>query len=313
MGRKRKRSAQQRDGLLVLHKPKGPTSAGCLADIKHQLGQFKIGHAGTLDPMAEGVLLVLLGHGTKLATYLTGRDKTYYGELKLGVSTDTYDAEGAVVEEKPVNVSENEVRDGILSWKDLTEQDVPAYSAAKHNGKPLYSLARAGEDVPLKRKAITVFESEPLDIAEDTASFRVRCSAGTYIRSLVHSLGTRLGCGAVLTRLVREESSPFRLENAAKLDDVLSNPEGFAQRVIPMADALPHWPRLRLNQVLAELVMNGAWLPATGSGDIDLTGSTGDRALFEGPEGKALALVEVKEQGGKPAWSILRGLWDSPA
>jgi tRNA pseudouridine55 synthase len=313
MGRKRKRSKEQLDGLLVLRKPKGPTSADCLADIKHQLKQFKIGHAGTLDPMAEGVLLVLLGQGTKLATYLTGRTKTYYGELKLGERTDTYDAEGEVLERRPVECTPDELRDAIFSWKDLTEQDVPAYSAAKHKGKPLYSLARAGEDVPLKVKDITVFESEPLDVAETTASFRVRCSAGTYIRSLVHSLGMRLGCGAVLTKLVREESSPFRIEDSVGLDDVLADPQGFPARVIPMADALPHWPRIRLTEPLAELVRNGAWLPTGGESGSVLAGSVGRRALFEDRDGKALALVEVAERDGKPAWSILRGLWESPS
>ncbi len=312
MGKRKRRSKEQCDGLLVLNKPSGPTSASCLNDIKHQFKQFKIGHAGTLDPLAEGVLLVMLGQCTKLATYLTNREKTYYGELKLGVATDTYDSQGQIVDKRSVTVSKKEIRNDIISWKDLTEQDVPAYSAAKHKGKPLYSLARAGVDVPQKIKGITVFDSKPLDIADTTASFRVRCSAGTYIRSLVHSLGMRLGCGAILTRLVREESSPFRLKDAVKLQDVLDDPQGFPARVIPMADALPHWPRPRLTEPLAKLVMNGTWLPATGQEGSLLSGSIGDRALFESPEGKALALVEVKEKDGKPAWSILRGLWDVP-
>ncbi|MBU1247529.1 MAG: tRNA pseudouridine(55) synthase, partial [Proteobacteria bacterium] len=134
---------------------------------------------------------------------------------------------------------------------------------------------------------------------------------GTYIRSLVHSLGMRLGCGAILTRLVREESSPFRLEDAVRLEDVLNDPEGFARRVIPMADALPHWPRHRLTEPLAALVRNGAWLPAAVQGEL-LAGSIGECALFEGPDGTPVALVEVKEKDGKPAWSILRGLWDTP-
>ncbi len=312
MGRKPKRSAEQCDGIIIINKPKGPTSTACLNDIKYQLRQFKIGHAGTLDPMAEGILVVLLGQGTKLAPYLSSGEKSYYGELQLGITTDTYDIEGKILTESPVKITQQELQNAISEWKNLTKQVVPAYSAAKYNGKPLYSLARAGEPIPCKEKDITVFKSEPLDIATNVASFRVRCSAGTYIRSLVHSLGMRLGCGAVLTRLIREESTPFLLKDATKLQDVLNDPKGFPQRVIPMEHALPHWPRIRLNQVLADWLMNGVWLPATSSGAMDLSGNCGDRALFESPQGTPLALVEIKMRDGQLAWSILRGLWETP-
>nr|WP_321256444.1 tRNA pseudouridine(55) synthase TruB [uncultured Pseudodesulfovibrio sp.] len=311
MGRRRKkRSPEQRDGLLILNKPSGPTSAGCLNDIKHQLKQYKIGHGGTLDPMAQGVLLVLLGHGTKLAPYLSGGTKTYSGTFRLGITTDTLDIQGEVTKETPVDVTVDDVKREILYWKELTEQEVPAYSAAKHKGKPLYALAREGKETPVKIKPIVISHVEALDVQMPEASFRVSCSAGTYIRSLVHSLGTRMGCGATLTSLVRESSEPFRLDQALDLEDVLENPDSFPDRVIPLKDTLPHWPRYQLTEPLAGLVKNGAWLPVNDQPGELLAGELGDRAMLLDTDETPLALVEAKLQNEKPKWSILRGLWN---
>ena len=310
MGRKKKRSAAQLDGLLILNKPSGPTSAACLNDIKHRLKQFKIGHGGTLDPMARGVLLVLLGQGTKLAPYLTGGTKTYSGTFRLGITTDTLDIQGEVQKECPVEASVADVEREILYWKELTEQDVPAYSAAKHEGTPLYALAREGKETPAKTKPIVISHVEVLDVRMPEAAFRVSCSAGTYIRSLVHSLGTRMGCGATLTSLVRESSEPFGLDQAFDLEDVLENPDMFPERVIPLADTLPHWPRYQLTKPLAGLVMNGAWLPVVDQPGALLSGKLGDQAMLLDPEGGPLALVEAKLQDDKPGWAILRGLWN---
>jgi tRNA pseudouridine55 synthase len=309
MGRKRKRSKEQLDGLVVLNKPSGPTSTDCLNDIKYQLKQFKIGHAGTLDPMASGVLLVMLGNATKLATHLSGATKTYTGTLKLGMTTDTLDIQGEIVSESEVTASAEDVKREINHWKELTEQEVPAYSAAKHKGKPLYALAREGKETPVKIKPIVISHVEVLDVNMPEASFRVSCSAGTYIRSLVHSLGSRIGCGAVLTSLNREQSEPFGLDLAHDLADVLENPESFPDKVIPIKDTLPHWPRFQLTEPLAGLVMNGAWLPVNDEPGELLTGELGDQAMLLDPEGTPLALVEAKLQDNKPKWSILRGLW----
>jgi len=309
MGRKRKRSKEQRDGVLVLNKPSGPTSTDCLNDIKHQLKQFKIGHAGTLDPLASGVLLVMLGNGTKLGPYLTGATKTYTGTFKLGMTTDTLDIQGEVVAEAEVTANAEDVEREILYWKELTEQEVPAYSAAKHKGKPLYALARAGEEIPVKIKPIVISHVEVLDVRMPEASFRVSCSAGTYVRSLVHSLGLRMGCGAVLTSLNREQSEPFGLDQAHDLADVLENPESFPDKVIPLKDTLPHWPRFQLTEPLAGLVKNGAWLPVNDEPGELLAGNLGDQAMLLDLEDRPLALVEVKLQDNTPKWSILRGLW----
>ncbi|MGL1863830.1 MAG: tRNA pseudouridine(55) synthase TruB [Pseudodesulfovibrio sp.] len=311
MGRRqKKRSPEQRDGLLLLNKPSGPTSTDCLNDIKHQLKQFKIGHGGTLDPLAQGVLLVLLGHATKLAPYLTGGTKTYRGTFRLGMTTDTLDIQGEVVKESEVTATAEDVEREILYWKELTEQEVPAYSAAKHKGKPLYALAREGKETPVKIKPIVISHVEVLDVRIPEAEFRVSCSAGTYIRSLVHSLGLRMGCGAVLTSLYREGSEPFKLDDAHDLSDVLENPDSFSDKVIPLKDTLPHWPRYQLPEPLSGLVKNGAWLPVNEKPGELLAGTLGDQALLLDQDGEPIAVVEAKLQDDTPKWAILRGLWN---
>ena len=306
MGRKR-RDPRQLDGVLILDKPSGPTSAACLEDIKHRLGQYKIGHAGTLDPMATGVLVALLGQGTKLGPYLTGAGKTYSGQMRLGLATDTYDIQGTVTEERPwEHLAPGDVEKAVLSWRDETEQVVPPVSAAKHQGRPLYALARAGKEVPVKVKAIEISRVEVLSVDLPLVSFRVGVSAGTYIRSLVHSLGMRMGCLATLTALTREASHPFDLGQAHRLEEVLAEPEALGRKVIPLTDALPHWPRARLTAEQAALVKNGAQLPAAA---VALDGPPGPQAMLLAPDGAPLALAERIERDGAPWWAVLRGLW----
>lgn len=204
---------EQQHGLLVVDKPRGLSSAQCTNRFK-RLGQKKIGHAGTLDPMAQGVLLVLLGHATKISGYLmAGGVKAYQGTVRLGQTTDTWDADGQITAEAPWNhVTAEAVADVIAGWVGTSEQPVPPYSAAKHQGQPLYKLSREGKETPLKIKTIEISRAEVLRVELPYVTFRVICSSGTYIRSLAHSLGTRLGCGAVLTELIREYSHPFGLD-----------------------------------------------------------------------------------------------------
>jgi tRNA pseudouridine55 synthase len=298
----------QQHGILVLDKPEGPTSAACLNAIKHKLGQKKIGHAGTLDPMATGVLLVLLGQGTKLAPYLTSGIKTYLGELKLGLTTDTYDIQGRILEEHPCDhLDKKEVEKEILLWHALTEQEVPPVSAAKHQGKPLYKLHREGKEVPVKTKSIHISQVEIITIDLPLVIFRVTCSQGTYIRSLAHSLGIRLGCGATLTGLRRERCHPFGLVQAHTLDAVVDDPSGFPGRVIPLVKALPHWPVMVLDHVQAAGVKNGTWLPVPPEEHPD----EGDKRMLLDPQGHPLALAQATLRDESLHWAILRGLWSS--
>lgn len=302
----------QLDGVLVLNKPGGPTSTKCLNNIKHQLRQKKIGHAGTLDPMARGVLIVLLGQATKIAQHLLGSDKTYVGELEIGRATDTYDIEGQITDEPGwEGITEERVREEVLAWLELNSQIVPPYSAAKHKGQPLYKISRQGKEAPVKEKPVKIYRAEILEMDLPRVRFRVSCSTGTYIRSLVHSLGIRLGCGAVLTDLLREHSHPFSLDDAYSLEQLLSEPELLHERVLPLDKALPDWPRIQLSAEDSALVRNGARLdvqPAHLSGKTFLQGQP---ALFIDSTGCPLALVETTLADGRPVWGIQRGLWKS--
>lgn len=296
----------QLHGVLVLDKPSGPTSTACLTAIK-RLGQKKIGHAGTLDPLAAGVLVVLLGEATKLASYVMEGEKTYLGQLRLGLSTDTYDIQGAVTAEAAWDhIAPAELTEAIAAWTQEESQDVPPYSAAKHQGKPLYALARQGLAAPVKNKKISVFDAQAVAIDLPSATFRVRVSAGVYIRSLVHSLGKRLGCGAALTALTREASRPFDLTQAHGLDDILAAPETLPERIIPIGQALPHWVTIALPADMAALVRQGVRVRAGASV------APGECALLTDDAGQPLALAKVEETEGTRRWAILRGLFGDP-
>lgn len=293
----------QMHGVLVLDKPQGPTSARCIEVIKRQLRQKKIGHAGTLDPMATGVLVVLLGEGTKLAPFMNEGCKVYSGRLLLGQTTDTFDAEGRVTAEAPwEHITPEALRQAALEWKAMTTQEIPPYSAVKVNGQRLYKLARKGEDVPQVVKPVTIFDAEVLAAEPPHLHFRVTVSPGAYVRSLVHSLGTRLGCGAHMTELIREYSHPFGLEQAVGLDELVAEPERLAERVIPLERCLPHWPVLPLSADQARMVRDGKWLPLA-----DLPGPE-SRVLLAEPDGLPVALAEPQDKDGARRWAILRGL-----
>jgi len=299
--RPRLQKPAQQHGILVLDKPSGPTSTGCLNDIKYQLGQKKIGHAGTLDPLAQGVLVVLLGRATKLATFLHD-EKVYLGSLRLGLTTDTYDIQGTVTAESPwQGVAEADVLRETAALNGAYQQEVPAFSAAKHQGKPLYELARRGMMTPVKSKEVTISDAQVVSMDLPSISFRVRVSSGAYVRSLVHSLGQRLKCGAVMTTLVREYSRPFSLTQAHGLAEVLAEPMRLPERVLPLGAALADWPRVRFGDEDAARVARGMRLTAAGA-------TPGDRALLLGPGDEPLAVAEATETDGAMRWAILRGL-----
>ncbi len=323
----------QAHGVFIIHKPKGPTSARCLSTLK-RLGQKKIGHAGTLDPMAEGVLIVLLGHATKISGHLlTDGNKVYSGTLCLGQESDTWDAEGTVIAQRPwEHISQDAVLEALQAWRGKSEQQVPPYSAAKHQGQALYKLARAGKETPVKMKTIEISQMEVLDVRLPFVRFRVECSSGTYIRSLAHSLGMRLGCGAVLTELTREYSHPFSLAQAHTLDAIMAQPHRLQEWVIPITQALPHWPVLTLTDQDEAKLRNGTplaygsgvvtALPQEETGNLSLDGheavQEGQKAILLSHTGIPLALAEIKmvpcasmKHAPKPMWTVLRGLWTS--
>jgi tRNA pseudouridine55 synthase len=297
----------QLDGILILDKPRGPSSAKCVEAVKFQLGQKKIGHAGTLDPMARGVLVILLGQATKLSGFLLTGEKVYRGRFELGRATDTYDDLGEVVTRHDGPLPDREeVEAAVAAWNDITSQEVPPYSAAKHQGAPLYKLARAGKAAPVKVKDVKISQAEVLSRDAAWVDFRVRVSSGTYIRSLVHSLGTRTGVGAVLTELVREYSHPFGIDQAVGLEELLSSPALLTRRVLPLRAALPGWPCLMVTGEAERAARQGMWLPAEGD-----FAPADDRtnAFFVTDNGAPLALAALRERDGKPMWAVARGLW----
>lgn len=292
-------SCPQFNGVVALNKPPGPSSAQCLRPFKRQ-GQNKIGHAGTLDPLATGVLIVLLGHATKLSSWILGSgQKIYSGAVRLGIETDSWDLQGQVVAEKSVSgIVENRVIEALEEWVKIREQEVPAYSAAKYHGQPLYKLARKGHDIPAKRKSVNIISAKVLEIDMPFVRFRVECSSGSYIRSLAHSLGVRLGCGAALAELKREYSYPYSLSDCVTLDEIAA---GLKQdHVLPLNSALPDWPCVELNEIEAKRVCNGMPVRAHGSAISAMA--------FLCKTGNPVAIASLQKDKDGKWWRIERGL-----
>ncbi len=305
----RGRSLREVDGILLLNKPKGPTSSFCVEKIKKHFKQRKVGHAGTLDPIASGLLIVLVGQGTKLASYIMEGRKTYRGIVELGRETTTYDATGEEVGRKEVgDIDPLTIIQGIEEWQTYTEQEIPPYSAAKYKGKPFYFLSRKGETPPKKIKKICIDHSEVLNIDLPFVEFRVRCSKGTYIRSLAHSLGKRIGVGAILKELIREEIGPFSLVDAIGFEELFQREELFWEGVIPLENSLPHWRKIMVDMSIVRKVRNGVRPRVRDIPGLEVT-FPGERYLFLDPEGRALALMETKQREEEFFFSILRGLW----
>ena len=208
------------NGILNVYKEPGFTSHDVVAKLRGICKQKKIGHTGTLDPEASGVLPVCLGSATKLCDLLTEKDKEYRAVMLLGCETDTQDTTGTVLSEHEVTVSEEEVRDAVLSFAGPYDQIPPLYSALKVNGQKLCDLARAGKVVERKSRRITIHSIEIEDICLPRVTMKVSCSRGTYIRTLCHDIGQKLGCGGAMEKLVRTRSGRFGLEEAYKLSEI---------------------------------------------------------------------------------------------
>lgn len=223
------------DGALLVDKPKGPTSHDVVDLVRRRFGIRKVGHAGTLDPNATGLLVLLLGRGTKLSEKLMAADKVYEGTLKLGETTDSYDADGQVVATAPVPpLTLEQLNAAAAAFEGDLMQAPPMVSAAKVGGVPLYKLARKGVEVERKPRLVHVYSFRFSAYQEPLAAFRVVCTKGTYVRSLVHDLGQKLGCGAYLATLRRLESGPLSVTRAIPLEELLRlSPAELQQRVIP--------------------------------------------------------------------------------
>jgi tRNA pseudouridine55 synthase len=229
------------EGVLLVDKPRDHTSHDVIARLRGKLRMRKIGHAGTLDPMATGLLIVLVGKATRVSQYLISLDKEYEGTIELGKITDSQDAEGQVMETRPVPpLTEAEVRAAIQGFMGDQYQTPPMYSAIKVEGVPLYKMARRGEEIEREPRFIRVIEWELTRFAPPLLDFRLRCSKGTYVRTLAHDLGQKLGCGAHLAALRRTATDRFNVSQALTLEQIeaLSLPE-ISQRLIPVHQAVP--------------------------------------------------------------------------
>jgi tRNA pseudouridine55 synthase len=280
----------QAEGLLLVDKPAGITSHDAIDAVRRALGTRKVGHAGTLDPMATGLLLVGVGRATRLLRFLGDLDKEYEGTARLGEETDTLDADGRVVHTAPVHVSEDEVRGVASGLTGEIDQRPPAFSAVKVGGRRLYSAARRGEaiEAPLRRVRVEAFDVLRFDGRD--FDFRVACSSGTYVRSLVAKTGERLGCGAHLTRLIRTRIGPFRVEEAS--------PPGRPGEPLPVAQAVAHLPRVELESDEAEAARHGRPLAPAGI--------EGPHAVF-GPDGRLIGVWRDEGARARPEVVLVPG------
>lgn len=238
MSRRRQRGTDREgfDGLLLVDKPSGPTSHDVVDRIRYTFQLRKVGHGGTLDPMATGLLVILLGKGTKLSNHIMGTDKTYEGTLRLGTSTDSQDIDGEVLEERDFgHVTEDMVKAEVRARRGDMMQTPPMVSAVKKDGVPLYKLARKGKTVEREPRLIHVYGFEMLSAELPDVTFRLRCTKGTYVRTLCADIGEALGCGAHLAALRRTEAGPLKIENALGLDDILAKePEELVPHIVPL-------------------------------------------------------------------------------
>lgn len=254
----RKRDCVRLNGILLLDKPTGISSNRALQQVKRHLQACKAGHTGSLDPIASGLLPLCLGEATKLAQFVLDMDKRYWAQFRLGVSTDTYDAEGRVTATRPVTVDPDRIAQALRGFQGSIAQVPPMYSALKLGGRPLYALARAGEVVERAPRAVTIYALELLKVSGDLVEIRVTCSRGTYIRSLAHDLGEALGCGAHLTALRRETVGGFSLAQAVPLAELLNlDAPQWAARLLPEDQAAATLPAVILPAMAAVQLIQG--------------------------------------------------------
>jgi len=243
---------QKDDGILLVNKPPNIISFKALEKVKKKLRLKKAGHGGTLDPFAEGLLVILIGEATKIMDYI-GKYKEYKSIVQLGISTDTDDPDGNVIEEKPIpDFPLEKIQEVLNLFKGEFETEVPKYSAVKVKGKRLYESARQGKNVPLPKRKMFVKEIELIEYTRPFITIRFYVKKGTYIRSIARDIGKILGCGAYLYKLTRTEVYPYSINDAVDLDNVSK------EDIIPLKDALPHIPSTTLNTENAWSFLHGA-------------------------------------------------------
>jgi tRNA pseudouridine55 synthase len=279
------------DGVVLLDKPAGITSQTAVTAVRRLFDAAKAGHTGTLDPMATGLLPVCLGEATKFSHLLLEADKSYLATIRLGIVTTTGDLEGAVLEEKPVQVGRESVVAVLGRFVGAIQQVPPMYSAIKHAGKPLYKYARAGEEVARAPRNVTIAELKLIEFAGGDLQISVTCSKGTYIRVLAEDIGRELGCGGCLTALRRQAVGGFDLTRAVALERLEGLPQAERKTVLLPADTMVAFlPSFQLDAAEARQLMQGQPLERAGA-------ATAGLARIYGPGQEFLGVVEVMGPG----------------
>ncbi|TWC40260.1 tRNA pseudouridine synthase B [Pseudomonas sp. SJZ079] len=248
-----KRIRRPVNGIILLDKPRGFSSNAALQKVRWLLNAEKAGHTGSLDPLATGVLPLCFGEATKFSQYLLDADKGYETLMQLGVTTTTADAEGEVLERRPVTVGRADIEALLPRFRGEISQIPPMYSALKRDGQPLYKLARAGEVVEREPRSVTIARLELLACEAEQASLAVDCSKGTYIRTLVEDIGQLLGCGAHVAQLRRTKAGPFDLSRTVTLEELErvhadGGNDAVDQFLLPVDSGLQHWPLLQFSE-----------------------------------------------------------------
>ncbi|HHW11637.1 MAG TPA: tRNA pseudouridine(55) synthase TruB [Firmicutes bacterium] len=306
------------NGFLVINKPSGYTSHQVVAQARRILAERRIGHTGTLDPMATGVLVLAIGKATKLISFLDEERKMYRARLVLGLSTDTQDLTGRELSVQPeTEVSREKLLAALAFFTGEQEQTPPMYSAVKINGEPLYKLARAGKEINRAKRKITIYRLEVAEPLLPVYGFKegpvllIECSRGTYIRTLCHDLGAHLGVGGCMGDLVRLASGPFRLAEALTLDELAQvvNAGKLREYLIPPSAALSHLPMVRLNETNAGQIRNGGRLFPRDLTEIPPPEACLDRGLVQAVDVDGSLLAVLKYHQGPPAfWQPVRVL-----
>jgi tRNA pseudouridine55 synthase len=274
-------------GLLLLDKPVGPTSHDMVYAVRRGAREKRVGHAGTLDPLATGLLVMCLGSATRLSEYLAGKDKRYTAQVRLGQSTTTYDAQGEITARARDMPERATVEAALAAFRGPQQQVPPQYSAIKRGGQKAYEVARRGERLELEPRPVEFYEIRLVDWAPPLVTLDVHCSAGTYIRSLAHDLGQALGCGAHLAGLRRTASGSFRVEEAVTLEALNAAFAADTWRTLlrPPDAALADWPALRLSAEASQAVLRGQ--------AVTVDGAAGEYARAYNPAGEFIAILRA--------------------
>ncbi len=300
------------DGILNINKPMGKTSFSIVARLKRLTGEQRVGHAGTLDPAATGVLPVCFGQGTRVIGFLIEATKAYWAQIELGVATDTYDASGKVTQKgDPSGISRGQLESALISFRGLTQQIPPMHSALRYHGKRLYELARAGIEVERRSRLTEIHYLELIDWQPPLVTIKVGCGKGTYIRSLAHDLGQALGCGAILKSLIRLRCGLFDIRDAVslpQLEDAFRC--GYWQRfVYPIDTVLLHWAAMVVSDETGRIIRNGCPL-VLGNDDsnegngylkphIQARSSLGNHCRVYTPDGCLLGVMRFNPERGQ--------------